>query len=195
MSCTYVTSERCSSNLISKTSNNRGSAAFQATFSSAYKWELFFSVYPAFPFFNFWPLIFLHNARMFCPLVESEKSCLAGNYENRCLWQVHYYSKQHYFTKMLEHETVSQLTWISSQMSSSKRVAAVWCCRGAIRQWPSVRDWLLGRDKYTYKKQTKTEVPIFLALKTFPLLRLRNISFAKIQTNRSHYLLVTARYE
>lgn len=77
--------ERCLSNLVSKTSNNRGSAAFQATSSSTNKWELFFSVYPASVFFNFWPLIFIHNARMFCPLVESEKSCQAGNYENRYL--------------------------------------------------------------------------------------------------------------
>lgn len=113
--------------------------------------------------------------------MESEDCCQAGNYENRYLWQAYYHSKQHYFTKLLEHKTVSQLTCTSSQMSSSKRVAAVWCCRGAIRQWPSVRDWLLGRDKYTYKKQTKTEVPIFLALKTFWLLRLRNILFAKVK--------------
>lgn len=101
----------------------------------------FFSVFLHLLFFSFWPLIFIHNVRMFCPLVESEKSCQAGSYENRYLQQVYYYSKQHYSTKMLEHETFSQLTWISSQMSSSKRVAAVWCCRGAIRQWPSVRDW------------------------------------------------------
>lgn len=173
--------------MVSKTSKDACSAAFQETFSSAYKSKIFFSIYPA-SHVNIWPLIFIHNVRTFCPLVESEQSCQTANYENMYLWQGYYYTQQNYFTELLEQETVSQQTWISSQMSSSKRVAAVWCCRGAIRQWPSVRDWLLGRDKYTLEKQTKTQVSSFPALETFPLL---NSSQQKpLGTNYSQVLAI-----
>lgn len=60
-----------------------------------------------FPFSISEHLISTHNERVLCPLVECKKSWQAGNYENRYLWQVYHYPKQHYSTKLLEHETNS----------------------------------------------------------------------------------------
>lgn len=56
---------------------------------------------PLFPV-NIGPLIFIHNARTFCPLVESEYSCQTANYENTYLQQGYYYPQQNYFTELLE---------------------------------------------------------------------------------------------
>lgn len=47
------------------------------------------------------------------------------------------------------------LTWISDQTSSSSPVAAQWCCRGQMRQWPSVIDTPAGRLRYTWTQHRK----------------------------------------